>query len=271
MSLNKPVLFLEPDRAAEVFSSIEREKFEEAFCLELGQASSTCREGFELSKNESQWGVRSLAHPEWKALRLEYTQGRAADRLRQAWNSKELLKDALGFRKGEKLRVIDATAGLLGDSLLMAAWGLEVVAFERNPVLCFLGLKALEALREAGQNLDVCLHCERFSSDASLSIVRERWSGKLDRVYLDPLYPPRPKDALNSKELRLVAGLASGQPQDELQDLIDSALALGPTRVVVKRPQWAEILRHPSRQTTSCEGRSTRFDILHGAEKQRVN
>jgi 16S rRNA (guanine1516-N2)-methyltransferase len=269
----RPQLRIAETDADFVFKSVPREYFEQAFELSIGGAGwrSSHENAFSLRREEHVWCLQALDHPEWRPLVLDYTRGRSAERLRKAWSSRELLKEALSFRRGEELHVVDATAGLMSDALLMGAWGLKVVAFERNPALCFLGMQALETLRMEAQNFDVVLICDRFGSAASLEEARRRLEGRIDRVYLDPLYPPRPKDALNSKELRFVAEVSRGQEQDTLSQMIEAALQLEPSRLLVKRPQWEQPLRHSNLLSTCCRGRSTRFDVLHTAEKRRVN
>ena len=263
----RPVLEIHKADAEVVFASVERSLFESAFDLHVlssfGKKIESEHPRFALSRVQGAWALEVLSRPEWRPLVLDYTRGAAAERLKKAWLSRELLKDALGFRKGDRLAVVDGTAGLLSDATLIAAWGHCVKAFEQNPVLCFLGLEALEALKTSGQNLDITLSCAPFSSAASLAQCRAQFGERVDRVYLDPLYPSRPKEALNSKELRIVAGLAIGQVQPSLDAMIDSALSLAPSRVVVKRPQWESPLQRRGYQVTACKGRSTRFDVLH--------
>ncbi len=264
-----PALYLSESDARYVFSRVPGSLFEEAFGLELHAVeelrSRRVETAFHLFRSGGGWSVSALAHPEWKPLQLDYTRGPQAERLKKAWLSKELLKDAVSFRKGESLAVVDGTAGLLGDATLLATWGHRVTAFEQNPLLCFLGLEALDRLREAGQNLDIALFCGAFPSALATDEISKIHGDRVDRVYLDPLYPSRPKDALNSKELRLVAELARGQIQPDLDRMIAAGLRLGPSRVVVKRPQWERLLEHSKHQVTSCLGRSTRFDVVHAA------
>lgn len=271
MTLGSHLQILESERE-EIFSIIAEDKFRSAFDLSFVECRPTklSEAGdyphFFLGKDGDEWVLDPLSHPEWKPLVVDYTRGPSAERLKKAWLSKELLKDALSFRKGDELWVVDATAGLLGDATLLATWGHRVIAFEQNPALCFLGLQALEKLKRAGQKLDIELHCVRFSSDECAQKIRTSTTQKVDRVYLDPLYPSRPKDALNSKELRLVSELSRGQMQPGLGRMIECALELGPSRIVVKRPQWEELLKVARYQVTSCTGRSTRFDIVHTAQ-----
>jgi 16S rRNA (guanine1516-N2)-methyltransferase len=264
-----PALYILESDAKDVFDRVPQALFESAFRLEL-RASNELRSresdlGFQIFRRERSWFLSALGHPEWKPFELDYTRGPQAERLKKAWLSKELLKDALSFRKGESLSVVDGSAGLLGDATLLATWGHRVTAFEQNPLLCFLGLEALDGLREAGQNLDISLFCAPFPSETAAQEISKRHGSRVDRVYLDPLYPSRPKDALNSKELRLVAELARGQTQPDLGLMIAAGLRLGPSRVVVKRPQWEQLLAHERHQVTSCVGRSTRFDVVHAA------
>jgi 16S rRNA (guanine1516-N2)-methyltransferase len=265
-------LFIDAQDAAEVFARVDRSLFEGAFDLRLGPAGTDDEAAavFRIEKEGfGDWRLEALSHPEWKPLRIDYTKGAPAERLKKAWLTKELLKDALSFRRGEALNVVDGTGGLLGDATLLATWGHKVLAFEQNPALCFLGLEALAKLRRAGQDLDVELRCAPFSGESTGAFVRARFGERVDRVYLDPLYPARPKDALGSKELRMVAELAGAQSQPDLAHMVEVAIGLGPSRVLVKRPQWEKLLEHPKLQVTSCLGRSTRFDIVHTA--QRVN
>ena len=264
-----PALIISESDSRDVFARVPQSLFENAFRIELSAneelRSRESEATFHLFRRERAWCVAALAHPEWKPLELDYTRGPQAERLKKAWLSKELLKDALSFRKGESLGVVDGTAGLLGDATLLACWGHRVTAFEQNPLLCFLGLEALDAVREAGQNLDIALFCAAFPSETAAREISKRHGEKVARVYLDPLYPSRPKDALNSKELRLVAELARGQTQPDLGLMIAAGLARGPARGVVKRPQWEQLLEHSRHQVTSCLGRSTRFDVVHAA------
>ncbi|MEO5667652.1 MAG: class I SAM-dependent methyltransferase [Bdellovibrionota bacterium] len=269
----KPVLEISVADAPRIFARLDRGLFEDAFDLNLVSAPSARSASdlprFALLRDDRAWALDILSHPDWNPLVINYTRGSGAERLKKAWLSKELLKDALSFRKGERLSIVDGTGGLLSDATLIATWGHRVTAFEQNPLLCFLGLEALDGLAEAGQKLDVEVHCAPFSSSASLHSVRHRSEGNVDRVYLDPLYPSRPKDALGSKELRIVAQLTSAQAQPSLDAMIEAAVSLSPSRIVVKRPQWESLLRHDRLQVTSCEGKSTRFDVIHSRTEKR--
>ncbi|MGM0633726.1 MAG: class I SAM-dependent methyltransferase [Pseudomonadota bacterium] len=184
-----------------------------------------------------------------------FDSGALGYRRRQAVGGELLVKAAGGLRAAGQT-VIDATAGLGRDALLLATAGFHVTMLERSPVV-----RAL---------LDDGLHRARRSEDATLVAAVSRMSlqqcealdwlreHQADVVCLDPMFPARRKSAQVKKEMYLL-GRMLGQQEDG-DDLLEPALYSAMRRVVVKRPKLAGNLggRKPDWQ---LRGRSGRFDV----------
>lgn|GEM_PF-6001099 len=190
--------------------------------------------------------------PRWKVLSVDFLSVSWEERVRRTWNSKETLRDSLKFKKGDKLRIADATAGLCSDAFMMAQWGHSVLAFEQNPLTYLITKDALDRYRAQGASLDLELKCESFTDVTPAQV---------DRVYIDPLYPERPKDALNKKELRILHAISSGQEQRDLNEFLNRAILWNPRSLVIKRPQWAESTLWNAKAPTVYSGKTTRFDV----------
>ncbi len=157
----------------------------------------------------------------------------------------------LGGKLQRSLTVIDATAGLGGDTALLASWGCGVTAMERNPVVGALlrdGLRRVQAQALTPWASSVTL----LLADA-VEALRSR---RADVVYLDPMFPDesrgQPRKAMVA--LRSLVGDDSDAPE-----LFASALKAADHRVVVKRPQHAPPL-WPG-PNLSFRGKGVRYDV----------
>ena len=163
----------------------------------------------------------------------------------------------------EDLLVVDATAGLGEDSLLLAAAGFSVVLFERD--------KTIAALLEDG--LTRAAHDERLSPLVARMTLRKEdsiaalASGSMhaDVILLDPMFPARTKSASVKKKFQLIHGLEA--PCTDEQELLDAAYSAHPRKIVIKRPPKGPWLaqRKPS---YSLAGKAVRYDCLVFAPKE---
>ena len=163
----------------------------------------------------------------------------------------------------EDLLVIDATAGLGEDSLLLAAAGFSVVMFERD--------KTIAALLEDG--LARAARDERLSSLVARMTLRKEdsiaalagESMHADVILLDPMFPARTKSASVKKKFQLIHGLEA--PCTDEQELLDAAYSAHPRKIVIKRPPKGPWLaqRKPS---YSLAGKAVRYDCLVFAPKE---
>lgn len=218
-----------------VVVNIEQVEKLNARFLRLNQELSLCvdADGLWLCAN----GMKM--QPDWKA---------EVGRLKRASLKSEMIARACNL--GEKPKLIDATAGLGHDSLLMAHLGAEVILVERHPILFTLLESAKEqAEKDPFLNL-VVSRIHLIFSDSALYLSRQiDLNNVVDVVYLDPMFPQRDqnqnavkKQAQVKKQMQLLHLLL---PEDGEMDLGDHLLGLArkmAKRVVVKRPRLAVFL-----------------------------
>ena len=186
--------------------------------------------------------------PDWQA---------EVGRLKRASLKSEMIARACNL--AEKPKLIDATAGLGNDSLLMAYLGAEITLVERHPILFTL----LESTKSQVENDPVLastvarIHLV-FSDSADYLEQQISQQHEVDVVYLDPMFPHREKSALVKKEMRVFRPLVGND--DDAPELLQAALDLATHRVVVKRPRKAPSIsgKPPS---YVLEGKSSRYDI----------
>lgn len=189
------------------------------------------------------------------ALRADFT--RMLPRLRPDRLARELLVRAARVRGVEAPVVVDATAGLGEDSLLLAAAGFSVRLYERDPVIAALLRDALERAAGLPGLADAVSRMKLFEED---SIAAMRTLDTLpDVVLLDPMFPERTKSAAVKKKFQLLHRLE--RPCDDEFALLDAARAARPRKIVVKRPPKGPLLAgtKPSYQVI---GKAVRYDVI---------
>lgn len=170
---------------------------------------------------------------------------------------REPLASAIGLAKGRPT-VLDATAGLGRDAMVLAVLGCKVTAVERCAVL---GVMLRDALQRAATNPEL----KQVIRDRIRLVVRDArevlagTSGEEapEVVYLDPMYSPRKKSALPKKEMRLLRRLVGNDP--DAGALLESARRVARARVVVKRTPRAPPLAPTP--TMSYKGKIARYDV----------
>ncbi|MGA8262598.1 MAG: class I SAM-dependent methyltransferase, partial [Arenicellales bacterium] len=122
-------------------------------------------------------------HRGLKPLRVDFES--AGDRSR---------KQPLGRAIGRATRsVVDATAGWGHDSRRLCAMGCEVTAVERNPLMSALLQDAALRARRAGRGT-----VPEVAAADSIDFLAAH-PGSWDCVYLDPMFPPKPRASTLSK------------------------------------------------------------------------
>lgn len=161
---------------------------------------------------------------------------------------KELLAKAIGVKGPYRPKVYDLTAGMLGDSLMFLAFGCEVWATERHPVIRFLIQSALMNAQHPK-----CQNFHFLPEDASAVLENPP---SVDVFYFDPMFEDA-SDNTPKKEMRIFRNLV-GKDQDA-EMIFKEALAKKPKRLVVKRPkQSVQLVQKPS---VEYIGKSTRYDV----------
>lgn len=160
----------------------------------------------------------------------------------------------LGRAIGRKVEtVVDATAGLGGDSLLLARMGYTILAIERHPVVSAL---LEDGIRRATESFDL-IAIEHCYMDARLKLSQLSHSPEV--IYLDPMFPAGRKLSVKvARPIQVVRDLVGDN--SDFQSLLDTALEIASKRVVVKRPAFAGPLQ-VARLTRSLSGKLVRYDV----------
>ncbi len=156
---------------------------------------------------------------------------------------------------GSKGALLDATAGLGGDSFILAASGFAVTAVERSPLVAAVLRDGLTRACAEGRTAAIARRIELHTGDACAFIAESAhtWS----TIYLDPMYPIKNSSALAAKPIRLVR-CAVGDDLDSAL-LFRAAAASNCGRIVVKRPHHAASLW--SDPDLVFESKLARYDV----------
>ncbi len=149
---------------------------------------------------------------------------------------------------GNGNRVVDATAGLGGDLLMLRGRGYQVQGYECNPVLWAL----LDSYLRVQGITDVELHLAD-----SMTAMREGTLATAQVIYLDPMFPEEHKRALPGKSMQYLRELLP-EPAEDAADMVAAACQVATDRVVLKRRRRDPIIGKPSWQ---IKGSSVRFDV----------
>lgn len=162
---------------------------------------------------------------------------------------KELLAKAVGVKGPYRPKVLDLTAGMLSDSLLLLSFGCEVWATERHPVIRFLIESALKnAQHPKIQNF-------HFLGGEALKTLAN--PPPIETIFFDPMFEDANEKVSPKKEMRIFRSLV-GSDQDAEQ-VFKKALERKPKRLVIKRPkQSIALVQKPS---VEYIGKSTRYDV----------
>ena len=189
----------------------------------------------------------------------DFAAGAVAHRRRFGGGRNQALARAVGLKRGSAPTVVDATAGLGRDAFVLACLGCVVRLVERSPLIAAL---LRDGLDRAARAPDLGpLVAERLGltvADGRDYLQKLACDQRPDVVYLDPMYPPRRKAALSSKDLRLLRQFAGDD--DDAPELLSAALASARRRVVVKRPRLAPALVGPP-PGFRIAAPNTRFDV----------
>lgn len=199
-------------------------------------------------------------NPDWQA---------EIPRLKRATLKSEMIARACNL--SEKPNLLDATAGLGHDALLMAYLGANVTLIERNPILYLLLKNQLDLAKEHPFLKTVAERIHLIFNDAKqqLQLLCEN-NQKFDVIYLDPMFPQRHQNNAKKAQVKKQMQILHLLLEDNIEqaqnphnlDLGDYLLPLAQKispRVIVKRPRHAIFLNNqqPNHQ---WQGDACRFD-----------
>ena len=204
-----------------------------------------------------QWQLIDQDEPGIAPVVIDFVSGKIAYRRKYGHAGGEAISKAVGIKKGHRPNIVDATAGWGRDAFVLATMGCRVHMIERSEIIAKL---LTDGLRRAEQDEKIGgLIKDRLSltcGDSRQELLQTPFEPEV--IYLDPMFPHKEKSALVKKEMRVLQDVVG---QDEDADaLLNLALTIATTRVVVKRQASANFLAGIKPQT-SIKTKKHRFDI----------
>jgi 16S rRNA (guanine1516-N2)-methyltransferase len=179
-------------------------------------------------------------------------------RIRRGQLGGELLVKAVRIKNLNRVvTVMDCTAGLGEDSLLLAAAGFQVKLYERDPVIAALLRDSMERAAAAPELREILKRMELHEKDSIQAMQELTWSP--DVIYLDPMFPARQKSGLVKKKFQMLKHLES--PCEDGERFLSAAFLCRPKKIVIKRPAKGAYLgdRKPD---YSIRGKTIRYDCI---------
>ncbi|ETP72048.1 SAM-dependent methyltransferase, tRNA(uracil-5)-methyltransferase [Lachnospiraceae bacterium JC7] len=189
-------------------------------------------------------------------LRGDFTDN--LSRLKQSNLEREMLVKAAKLKGLDHPPVlIDATAGMGEDSLLLAASGFNVKLYEYDPIIASLLEDALRRAKAVPELKDIVsrmeLHIENsIEAMNNLDITP-------DVILLDPMFPARTKSSLVKKKFQLLQQLEP--PCSDAAMLLNAAISLRPRKIIIKRPAKGPYLAD-IKPDYSLTGKAIRYDCI---------
>ena len=179
-------------------------------------------------------------------------------------NGEMLIKAAkLKNEEGSSLTALDLTAGLGEDSFLLAAYGFNVIMYEKNHIIASLLEDSLKRGKADSNSAisEVANRMTFFEGDSIEAIKKMKKNGAFipDLVYMDPMFPERTKSGLVKKKLQLFKELE--EPCDQEEEMLQAAMDLNPRKIVVKRPIKGAYLAGV-KPSYSIKGSVIRYDCI---------
>lgn len=180
-------------------------------------------------------------------------------RLKRGVIGTELLVKACKIKNKDNPTVLDATAGMGEDSLLLAAAGFSVQMYEYNPVIAALLRDTMKRAME-DEFLGPIVERMTLTEGDSIRAMKEMKPDEApDVILLDPMFPERTKSALIKKKFQLIHTLES--PCENEGEMLNAAMTLKPKKLVIKRPLKGATLAGV-KPSYSLNGKAIRYDVI---------
>ena len=188
-------------------------------------------------------------------------------RLKQSNLEREMLIKAAKIKGEAHPMLLDATAGMGEDSLLLAAAGFNVVLYEYDPVIAALLRDALERAGQVAELAQIVNRMKLVEGDsiAAMHKIAADRDRVPDVILLDPMFPERNKSALIKKKFQLLQQLES--PCDNEKELLEAAMSIMPRKIVIKRPLKGPYLAD-IKPGYSLSGKAIRYDVFTYSSSQ---
>lgn len=205
-------------------------------------------------------GLQDTRDKKFLPFRIDFYSKQFLYRIKHATLKSEVIGKAMGIRPRDNPYILDATAGLGRDSVILAALGYHVTMLELSPIIYLLLHDALKRGMLHDELKQILNRLSLINIDAKewMKNLECSQSNAPDIIYLDPMFPKREKSASVKKEMVILQNLLTND--GNFQDLLSLALTCAKHRVVVKRPRLAAKIMDFA-PSFSLTGKSSRFDI----------
>lgn len=225
-----------------------------------------------------------------KPLLIDFNNKKNTYRRHKANPKTEPLAKAIAFSYKNPPQILDLTAGLGQDALVLASLGCTVTMIERDNVVAALLDNAMQRFSQQAKNNTqnkpqdlACSQRMHLYHNESLKIIKNPQStygtninntnetitkledkitkNEFDVIYLDPMFPEQSyKKSLVKKNIRMLRAIIRSDTSSAPEELLNYSLKTNVKRVVVKRPADALPLGGITPHHSNI-GRSNRFDI----------
>ena len=206
-------------------------------------------------KEEDFFYVNNILHyriSDKESLSFDFLKGRLFNRLKRI-EHESLIKKAIGKNK-VKLKIFDATAGSLIDSIIFLKLGHRVVACEQSKILYRL---LDDAILRAKNEYNFFENLSFINSD-SAKIVDSHLDS--DILYFDPMFKDIKQNIKRSGTLQKIGNVLSLERlEDTSQQIFNQILKKKYKKIIVKRPIKSNPLHE--KINYQVKGKAIRYDI----------
>ena len=206
-------------------------------------------------KEEDFFYVNNILHyriSDKESLSFDFLKGRLFNRLKRI-EHESLIKKAIGKNK-VKLKIFDATAGSLIDSIIFLKLGHRVVACEQSKILYRL---LDDAILRAKNEYNFFENLSFINSD-SAKIVDSHLDS--DIFYFDPMFKDIKQNIKRSGTLQKIGNVLSLERlEDTSEKIFNQMLKKKYKKIIVKRPIKSNPLHE--KINYQVKGKAIRYDI----------
>ena len=187
-----------------------------------------------------------------ESLSFDFLKGRLFNRLKRI-EHESLIKKAIGKNKAQ-LKIFDATAGSLIDTIIFLKLGHKVVACEQSKILYRL---LNDAILRAKKEYDFFDNLSFINSDSAVIIDSYLDS---DIFYFDPMFEEVKQNTKRSGTLQKIGNILSFEKlEDTSAQIFDHVLKKKYKKVIVKRPIKSNPLYE--KINYQVKGKAIRYDV----------
>ena len=206
-------------------------------------------------KEKDFFNVNNILHykiSDKESLSFDFLKGRLFNRLKKI-EHESLIKKAIGKNKA-KLKIFDATAGSLIDSIIFLKLGHKVVACEQSKILYRL---LDDAILRAKEEYDFFKNLSFINSDSAKIIDSHLDS---DIFYFDPMFKDIKQNAKRSGTLQKIGNVLSLEKlEDTSTRVFEKMHKKKYKKIIVKRPIKSNPLYE--KINYQVKGKAIRYDV----------